>query len=73
MTTTELRVASALTRCRFLPGSFDKRFVNQLSNWIDRDMTEAGKRKMIELLHKYRRQIPNYKELCTASTETEDR
>jgi hypothetical protein len=60
MTSTERKIATALMFCTFLPGCFDKRFVKQLPKWNDRDMTEKGRAKMIELLHKYRRQIPNY-------------
>jgi hypothetical protein len=60
MTTIERKIASALISCSFLPGSFDKRFIRQLPNWENREMTEKGREKMIELLHKYRRQIPNH-------------
>ena len=59
----EQRVAFALNRCSFLPGSFDKKFVHQLDKWKDREMTEKGRAKMIELLTKYRRQVPNYAKL----------
>jgi hypothetical protein len=60
MTVLEYRIATALQQCRFLPGSFDKRFVNQLTNWTKRDLTVKGRAKLIEMLHKYRRQIPEY-------------
>ena len=63
MTSHEKKIAWALSRCTFLPGSFDKLFVKQLDNWKDREMTEKGRAKMIELLHKYKRQIPNYQKL----------
>jgi hypothetical protein len=63
MTNIERQIAGALGKCRFLPGTFDKRFVNQLPNWVEREMTEKGRDQMIAMLHKYRRQIPNYEEL----------
>lgn len=63
MTVTERHIASALSQVTFLPGSFDKRFVKQLPNWLEREMTEKGRDKMIALFHKYRRQIPNYEKL----------
>ena len=63
MTVTERHIARALSMVTFIPGSFDKRFVKQLPNWLEKEMTEKGRAKMIELLHKYRRQIPNYEKL----------
>jgi len=63
MTATEIKVANALLQCTFLPGSFDKRFVKQLPNWQDREMTEKGRAMMLKLFQKYRRQIRNYEEL----------
>lgn len=64
MTSLEAKIANALLRCSFQAGSADKRFVKQLPNWAKRTMTEKGKAFMITLLHKYRRQIKNYDELC---------
>lgn len=64
MTGEEVKIANSLLRCSFLPGSYDKLFVNQLPNWGERLMTESGRRKMIELFHKYRKQINGYKTLC---------
>ena len=63
LTNIERDIALALRNCFFLPGSFDKRFVNQLDKWTDRDMTVKGRAKMMELLQKYRRQIPNFEKL----------
>jgi hypothetical protein len=60
MTNAEKTIAEALGKCRFLPGSFDKRFVNQLPNWIDREMTKAGRTTLYRLYEKYRKQIPDY-------------
>lgn len=68
MTAIEIKIANALKFCTFLPGSFDKRFVKQLPNWIDREMTENGSAYMIKLFHKYHRQIPNYTELSNELT-----
>lgn len=61
MTLEEKQMSNALLKCRFLPGSFDKRFVNQLPNWTDRDMTENGRATLLRLYKKYRGQIPDYK------------
>jgi hypothetical protein len=47
MTELERQIAWSLRRCTFLPGSFDKRFVKQLPNWQEKEMTEKG-RAMIE-------------------------
>ncbi len=63
MTDPELRIAEALLRCSFLPGSRDKKFVQQLPNWHDRAMTTKGKAYMMALLQKYRKQIPDYQKL----------
>ena len=68
MTSIELQIASALNACSFLPGSFDKKFVHQLENWKDREMTVKGRAKMIELLRKYRRQIPDHGRLVVKLT-----
>jgi hypothetical protein len=63
MTEIEKKVANRLMRCTFLPGSFHKRFVKQLKNWADRDMTEKGRALMIDLFHRYRNQIFDYHEI----------
>lgn len=63
MTNIEKKIAARLNNCSFLPGSFDKRFVKQLSNWDDREMTERGRATMLMLFTKYRRQIPDYERL----------
>jgi len=60
MTPIEKQIAADLSRCRFLPGSFDKKFVKQLPNWVDRDMTKAGRTTLYRLYEKYRGQIPDY-------------
>jgi hypothetical protein len=57
MTSDEWKMACDLSRCSFLPGSFDKRFAKQLVNWKDREMTEKGREMLKKLHHKYRRQI----------------
>lgn len=60
MTTIEHSAALALLNCSFLPGTFDKRWVNQLPNWYGRKMTKKGRETMERLVHKYRRQIPDH-------------
>jgi len=63
MTVIERQIAVALQACSFLPGTFDKRFVQNLPNWYDREMTVKGRAMLVKLLVKYRRQIPNYVDL----------
>lgn len=69
MTQTERKVAYALNRCRFLPGSFEKKFVHQLDNWEDKEMTTKGRDCMLKMLDKFRNQIPNYLELRKELTD----
>lgn len=63
MTNNELQIANALSKCSFLPGTFDKRFVKQLPNWQEKELTVKGRAMLIKLMVKYRRQIPNYETL----------
>jgi len=55
----------ALKECTFRPGSYEKRFVRDVSSMSDGQILST---KMIELIenlyHRYRRQIPNHKRLC---------
>lgn len=60
MTLIEKQIAESLLKCRFLPGSFDKRFVNQLPNWTERELTEKGRTTLYRLYEKYRGQIRDY-------------
>lgn len=57
MTSEEIKMANALLKCRLLPASFDKKFVKQLPNWKERDMTPEGKAMLEKLYYKYRKQI----------------
>lgn len=57
MTSEEIKMANALLKCTFLPASFDKKFVKQLPNWKERDMTPEGKALLEKLYYKYRKQI----------------
>lgn len=61
MTNLERDIAIALGNCSFLPGTFDKRFVKNLPNWYEREMTVKGRAMLIKLMDKYRRQIPEAK------------
>lgn len=74
MTNAEKIISVALSKCRFLPGSFDKRFVNQLPNWQEREMTKSGRTTLYRLYEKYRKQIPDYNPNllhCNANTNLE--
>lgn len=64
MTLEEKILANELMKCSFLPGSFDKKFVKQLPNWYSKPMTQKGKKTLVDLFHKYKRQISDYKSLC---------
>jgi hypothetical protein len=66
MTKAEWKAACRLSGCSFLPGSFDKKFVRQLPKWKDREMTEKGRKLLIALVQKYRRQIPGYEKIITS-------
>lgn len=58
MSDIETDIANALKNCSFLPGCFDKRFVRNLNT--AKPMTEKGRKFMVVLLFKYRKQIPNH-------------
>ncbi len=66
MTTAEWTAACRLSECSFLPGSFDKRFVRQLRSKKDKEMTDKGRKFMLTLLTKYKRQLPHHEELSNA-------
>jgi len=48
-----------LVPCRFLPGSFDKRFARDLDSQLANsgEITEKQRAYLVKLVHKYRRQI----------------
>lgn len=62
MTEPERRLARALNRCTFLPGSWDKRFVRAMAFLEEHgpahDLTEKQAANLARLAHKYRRQMP---------------
>lgn len=59
---------SALRKCTFLPGSYDKRFVRDVGSCLDnmpeKELTERQVTYIKTLYHKYRKQIQNHKALC---------
>lgn len=61
MTPDEIRMGEALGLCRFVPASFDKRFVGEMAACA-RDEAPAITEKQATLLrrmvHRYRRQLP---------------
>jgi len=61
MTTEQIEKAKQLSRCRFLPGSFDKRFARDMGsiaeNKPDHELTEKQSAYLDKLAYKYRRQI----------------
>ena len=67
MTPEERALARELARCRFIPGSFEKRFARHMAT-IARDASEpakplsAGQARWLRILHhKFRRQIPEHR------------
>ena len=48
-----------LVPCRFLPGSFDKRFARDLDSQLSNsgEITEKQRTYLVKLIYKYRRQI----------------
>ncbi len=59
----ELICANNLKRCTFLPGSFDKTFVNRINIEPDYKMTDKGRIFMFSLVYKYRKQMVNYQKI----------
>lgn len=63
MTNDEIIICSHFSHVTFLPGSFDKRFANNLcalaNSNPDKELSEKQKEWCYRLLYKYRRQIPN--------------
>lgn len=63
MTNKEKMLAEALQQCSFLPGSFEKRFVRGLPDRQDKPMTKEGRRLLLELFYKYRKQIKDFENI----------
>jgi len=63
MTTEEINIARALHfRCRYLPGSFEKRFARSIKEladeYPDKALTDRQRSWLYQQLKRYRRQIP---------------
>ena len=60
MTQEQKQMLAALRNCTFLPGSYDKRFVNDMSNKAeDYELSDKQAVFLEKLHHRYRRQIGN--------------
>ncbi len=63
MTPDQIHICKSLGRVRYLPGSFDKRFGNNLASLAENNPDEELTAKQIEwmyrLLYKYRKQLPS--------------
>lgn len=61
MTAEQIEFAAKLSRCTFLPGSYDKRFVRDMhaiaENKPEQELTEKQDAYLRTLMHRYRRQI----------------
>lgn len=51
------RMVRALEGCTFLPGSWDKRFVRDMSGKPDSAMTSKQKASVLRMVQKFRRQL----------------
>ena len=69
MTTIEKMMSDRLQKCSFLPGSWEKKFVNQLSKWEDRQMTSKGRASLIRCFAKYHNQISDFESVCSFLTQ----
>ncbi len=59
MTPLERIATTALGRCRYLPGSFAKRWGRIVSNWPDeRELTLNQKKRLWDQCWTFRRQLP---------------
>lgn len=68
MTATEKKIHSSLLQCS--PNHFkDEAFIQQLTKWTDRPLTQKGHDHMLRLMNKYRKQIPDWLELRAAMTD----
>jgi hypothetical protein len=63
MTTAERNIAIRLQAIGSKKDMLDQVFINQLRNWYDRDMSRAGAAKMMRLLDKYQKHIPDHQVL----------
>lgn len=58
MTGAYVHLISALSKCTFLPGSWDKRFARDMAGLFPGgDLTEKQRANVLRLVHKYRRQL----------------
>lgn len=65
MTTAERNIAQVLAGVK-ADSMKDMTFMLQLKNWRDRPMTRDGAARMMRLLEKYQRQIPDHATLRSA-------
>ncbi len=65
MTTEEITLAGELSRSRFVPGSWEKRFARDMGAIArespQKDLTTRQARWLRILHHKFRRQIPSHR------------
>lgn len=64
MTTEELTLLSSLQQLRFSPNSFDGRWIKNLGNMTDRNLTETSRVMLISRFKKYKEKMPDYDKLC---------
>jgi hypothetical protein len=61
----EKEIAKRLQNVRYLPGSFDKRFVQAMEYAVNSEdgITDKQRETLLNLLYKYRAQVKDYEEL----------
>lgn len=67
MTDEQIALALRLESCRFLPGSFDKRFCRSMANRAryapESELNPKQEKCLVEMGHRYRRQLEGLPEV----------
>lgn len=70
MTADELELIDSLRCCRFLPGSWEKRFVHDLAGFKQESVLSQRQREsLLSLGHRYRKQLTVIREKKDSSAE----
>lgn len=73
MTPRQIELAKSLERVTFQVGSYNKRFCRDMAGLARLspavELTEKQAALLEQMYHRYRRQIPNHKRLCSVCAE----
>jgi hypothetical protein len=77
VTDEEKEIAKALSRCTFVPATPPKRFARDMASAAehrpDLELTERQRKYLFDLLHRFRRQIPQtHKRLCVTCNQPKE-